>query len=72
MEWSAPDVRRKASSECLQVVWRLANPPQRSAARKALANASNVVIRQPGRAGWQGGKFVTMRGVIAVFADGLS
>jgi hypothetical protein len=54
---------KRAAAGCLQVVWRLADPPQRSAARKALASASNVVFRQPGRAGWQGSKFVTMRGV---------
>lgn len=56
-----------------KVVWKLADPPQRSAARKALAAASNVVIRQPTKAGWEGSKYVTMQGyhATAYFSKGL-
>ena len=55
-----PGVRRAARPA--QVVWNLADPPQRSATRKALANATNIAIRAPVRAGSRGSRYVTVKG----------
>ncbi len=44
-----------------QVVWNLADPPQRPAALKVLASATNLALRNPGRAGWEGAKIASAK-----------